>query len=224
MKTFMHSGDMGDIIYSMPTIRALGGGKVYLDPFWEATPFNKSNAKLLMPLLVSQPYISGVAIHKGEVIEHNLNKFRCSDLNIGIVNLAEAHLRAFGLPVNLMNEQWLSVGKKKVEKVVFHRSDRYQNASFPWKGLVERFKNQSIFVGLREEHERFTISFGDVPFYRVCDFLELAEIINGADLFVGNQSLPFAISEGLHKQNILEVCESGPNCNFEREGHNVRTE
>ena len=32
MKTFKHSGDMGDIIFSLPTIRALGGGVLYLDP------------------------------------------------------------------------------------------------------------------------------------------------------------------------------------------------
>ena len=32
MKTFKHSGDMGDIVFSIPTVRALGGGVLYLDP------------------------------------------------------------------------------------------------------------------------------------------------------------------------------------------------
>jgi hypothetical protein len=31
-KRFKHSGDLGDIIFSLPTIRALGGGTLYLDP------------------------------------------------------------------------------------------------------------------------------------------------------------------------------------------------
>ena len=31
VKTFLHSGDLGDIIYSLPTIRKLGGGILYLD-------------------------------------------------------------------------------------------------------------------------------------------------------------------------------------------------
>ncbi|CAN5598580.1 hypothetical protein BH10PLA1_BH10PLA1_05760 [soil metagenome] len=31
-KTFKHSGDMGDVILSLPAVRALGGGVIYLDP------------------------------------------------------------------------------------------------------------------------------------------------------------------------------------------------
>ena len=30
--TFKHSGDLGDVIFSLPTIRALGGGQLLLDP------------------------------------------------------------------------------------------------------------------------------------------------------------------------------------------------
>jgi hypothetical protein len=39
-RLFKHSGDLGDIIFSLPTIRALGGGLLYLDPNGgEASPF-----------------------------------------------------------------------------------------------------------------------------------------------------------------------------------------
>lgn len=31
-KTFKHSGDLGDIIFALPAVRALGGGILYLDP------------------------------------------------------------------------------------------------------------------------------------------------------------------------------------------------
>jgi hypothetical protein len=29
-KTFLHSGSLGDIVYSLPTIQALGGGVLYI--------------------------------------------------------------------------------------------------------------------------------------------------------------------------------------------------
>jgi len=221
-KTFMHSGDMGDIIYSLPVIKALGGGKIYLDPSWDKTCFSEEKAHLLMPLLSTQSYITEAALYNGEPVDYNLNQFRRIGFRrIGFINLVESHLRAFELPGYLKNEQWLDVGKKRIAEVVFNRSARYQDVEFPWQDIVERFKGQSIFVGLQEEHEQFIESFGQVPFYEVGDFLELAEIINGADLFIGNQSLSFAISEGLHKRNYLEICKHSPNCNFEREGHNI---
>jgi len=220
-QTFLHSGDTGDVVYSLPAIKELGGGKIFLDPLWEATLFNENNAKLLIPLLVAQPYIEDVALYNGEAIDYDLNRFRYSGLDLVTMNLSEAYLRTFSLPTDLINKQWLNVGKRKVKSVIFHRSARYHNNSFPWKDLVNRFKNQAVFVGLEEEHEQFVKSFGHIPFYKVCDFLELAEVINGADLFIGNQSLPFAISEALHKKNCLEVCEDCPNCNFKRKDHNI---
>jgi hypothetical protein len=30
LKTFLHGGDLGDVIYALPAIRALGGGCLYL--------------------------------------------------------------------------------------------------------------------------------------------------------------------------------------------------
>ena len=73
VKTFKHSGDLGDIIYSLPTIRALGGGILYLDPEGGAndkyvrdqsvdgrTRLNKLTIDSLTPLLEAQPYIEKV--------------------------------------------------------------------------------------------------------------------------------------------------------------------
>jgi len=33
MNNFFHSGDTGDIIFSLPTIKAMGGGKLYITNF-----------------------------------------------------------------------------------------------------------------------------------------------------------------------------------------------
>jgi len=39
LKTFLHGGDLGDVIYALPAIRALGGGALYLS---EAHPGRES--------------------------------------------------------------------------------------------------------------------------------------------------------------------------------------
>ena len=69
MNTFKHSGDIGDIIFSLPTIKALGGGKLYLDPEGgESSPYvkwmhktrTKLNAKTiesLRPVLELQQHL-----------------------------------------------------------------------------------------------------------------------------------------------------------------------
>ena len=83
-KTFKHSGDLGDIIYSLPVIKSLGGGLLFLDttggadePSCKAqcmdgkTNFNKTSYEFIKPLIEAQPYIKGVLEYKeGQHIDH----------------------------------------------------------------------------------------------------------------------------------------------------------
>ena len=41
--------------------------------------------------------------------------------------------------------------------------------------------------------------------------LELSNYINSCKFFIGNQSMPFAIAEGLKKDRLLEICSFAPN-------------
>jgi hypothetical protein len=47
--------------------------------------------------------------------------------------------------------------------------------------------------------------------------MELAEVIEGAELFIGNQSVANAIAEGLKKRMIQEVSHELPDCIFKRD-------
>jgi hypothetical protein len=79
MKTFRHSGDLGDIIYSLPAIKELGGGILYLNtnkttPKYPGTPtkFSEKGAEILKPLLLKQSYIQDVKLWDGENIDFDL--------------------------------------------------------------------------------------------------------------------------------------------------------
>jgi ADP-heptose:LPS heptosyltransferase len=73
-----------------------------------------------------------------------------------------------------------------------------------------------VFVGNKDEHEDFVKSTGfNVQYYHVKDFKQLADVIAGADLFMGNQSAAYAIAMGLGKTTVLETIKIKPLANNE---------
>ena len=212
MSTFSHTGAIGDLIYALPTIRAAGGGILYLragDTQWMRGRYRDS----LIPLLEAQPYIQRVEITNAPA-EYNLDAWR-SHYREGM-NIAEMTLRTFGLAPCHAVQPWITVEPRRISRVVFHRSPRYRNERFPWKRAVEKYCGKAIFVGLTTEHAEFVSAFGAVPHYPTTNHLELAQIIAGADLFIGNQSSPYAIAEALKMRSVLEVCLAYRNCTFNR--------
>lgn len=209
MKTFTHSGAAGDIIYSLPTIQCAGGGLLYLTQYY---------APHLTRLLESQPCIAGVAVRNGEIPDIDLDKFR-EHLGDQTLSLAGLHLKAFGFPQSALRVPWLKVENNPTAEVVFNRSPRYGNTFFPWRRAVEKYRNRCVFVGLWQEHQEFCAAYGRIPFRETCDLLQVAQIISGAKLFIGNQSSPAAIAEGLKVPMILVVTSlpgHGQHCIFHR--------
>jgi ADP-heptose:LPS heptosyltransferase len=128
---------------------------------------------------------------------------------------------AFNL--SMPTEPWLKVGDPIViegKPIVVNRTERYQDWTWPWTALIEKFHDQMVFVGTEKEHELFC---GLAPHCRVeyrptKDALELARVIAGAKLFIGNQSLALAIAHGLGKQVRVEEWRANPNTRIIRQG------
>lgn len=238
--TFYHAGDLGDTLYSLPTIKRLGGGVLYLGPNVNLLPglrprvgITRKQFDFLAPLLREQPYISDV-IYSDSVpnVDYDLNIFRyywrtnaISDWlrqngHTHTPSLMWIHLGAF--KVNDWSDEtpWLRVEKAEPPKpVVIHRSARYNNPNFPWSKIKNTFPGKLLFVGLKEEHKAWCNSYGVIDFYQVRDALEMARLIAGSKLFIGNQSFPYAIAEGMKHTTIQETWNNGPNgsdCIFDR--------
>ena len=222
-RRFKHSGDIGDLLYALPTIRALGGGTLALcHSDFTRQPMSPATAEALTPLLLLQPYIEGVELYEPDLpLSYDLDQFRAFWKAHGHYGntIANYHLSTFGLDSDEVNVPWLKVDfAMPLEKypVIFHRSPRHQNHRFPWRRIVDRYRGQATFVGLAEEHQAFCAAFGEVPYYPTADFLELARLIAGCRLYVGNQSAPYAVAEGLKVNSIQEVFPGDPNCLFPR--------
>lgn len=216
--TFVHGGDIGDLIYAMPTMKALGGGVLALVPYKVREPFTESKAQRIIPLLKQQSYLPEVEyMSSSPQATYNFNPFRAKYKNGR--TLASLQSEMFGLNGETVIKPWLTVDRPVSAgdyKVIFHRSSRYHNPKFPWKRVWERYQKQALFVGMDSEWSSFCKEVGRVEYHRTGDFLELARLIAGARLFVGNQSAPYSIAEGLKQNAILESCPQALDCQFIR--------
>jgi hypothetical protein len=225
MKSAMISGDVGDIIYSLSSIRALGVELVYLNFNSKyklrtigQTKFNQKGAEMLKPLIESQPYIKEVRFYDGEKVDYNLDLFRWYG-DLTYANLCSTILKTFGCSLEEMKKQWLFVEPVTRGKIVLiNKTDRYLNNEVDWNEFIETYGEYMAFVGIQSEYDSFINEYKcDIPFFHTKDFLELAQLISGASLFIGNQSSPYSIAEGLKKDTIQVVCDQCPNCLFPRE-------
>lgn len=209
MPTYLHSGDLGDIIYALPTIKHIGAGMLYLTTrrTGQREEITPASYEFIKPLLESQPYITGVEMHKGQKITHDFTGFReglCP--NTTLAELQRRHLIHNQNPD--FDSPWITLPPEDTMReigIIISRSARYHNPVWAalWPKALKMGHCQ--FVGLREEYEAFCAEFGRVDYLKVQNALELAEAIGSAELFIGNQSLPFAIAEGMKVKRILEV-------------------
>lgn len=223
--TFLHSGDLGDIIYALPTIRQLGGGKLYLanghGKHGTRQPLTDQLIESLKPLLIAQPYISAVLPHKGEKVAYNFTGFRhiyepkrtlAETQRIHVSPLQTVDFRTGWLTVTLDN-------RDIHDKPVIARSMRYRNPDWDgiWPDIREKYK-KAIFVGTEEEHADFESRFGKIEHHKTTTLLDLAKVIAGGTNFIGNQSCPLAIAHGLRKAVIVEESKKQPDCRIVRDG------
>jgi len=213
----VHSGDLGDIIYALPTLKALGGCDLVLSPVGAKVRavMTQSQFENIEPLLRQQKYIKSVTYAETGDYDQRLNEFR-KHLS-GTKLLAAAHLDCFDLPFSVLHKPWLTVPSINSTPVVFNRSLRYHHCDALWINLRARFPD-AVFIGHENEYADFVKRFGLIERVKCRDLLEAATMIASSKLFCGNQSCLAAIAEGLKVDMILEVDPRVPNCSFQRFG------
>jgi hypothetical protein len=233
MKTFKHSGDLGDIIFGLPAMKAKGGGILYLDPTggegqFEGlaigssgkTKLTKETILAAKEFLEAQPYIDEVKLWEGEKVNYNLDEFR---KHISFNNLTKSHLEAFSIPHDKADVKWLKLPSMDTvlpegKSFVVARNVRYQGNHAFWEQNAEMFKEKAVFVGSPFEHEVWEHIFGEgLEYLSTPTIMHLAQAINECKTFVGNQGLPHAIAEGFKKPMICEVDKTYPAAVFKRE-------
>lgn len=210
MRAFTHSGKMGDVIFSLPTIQSMGGGALFLR---EGDGFGLAEMKSLLPLLTIQPGLA-VGLSEPSVYERVVYLDRFRDFVRGDGgNLATAHLWALGqagLETRPSVNPWLSLPGIDVnpwDRVIFSRRKTVPGYPGFWTEAMERFHDRAIFIGSDEEYSDFCKEIGFVTRKLCRDTLDIAIELETARLFVGSQSLVHAIAEAL-KKPVIQECHT----------------
>lgn len=236
MKTFKHSGDLGDIIYSLALIKQMGGGILLLDTTGgkddpncklirgSGTKFTKEGYDFIKPLVDKQPYIKECREWtESDKVDVNLNEFRqCFSYYAGQgkfanLTLLDLYFEQFGFKKLDYNESWIISDKKEHDDpnrfVALSRTPRYQCSHIWFETHCKRLSNEAFFLGLEKEHEYFQWTFGiELPHQKVKDASELSEYIAGSKLLVANGSLALAIGIGLG--DVFIINEPFPTTTF----------
>lgn len=205
-------GEIGDAIYALPTIRALGARKLYgVEVPW-CRPNWHGRSKALKRLVESQPYVDSWQDHHGEPLDINLSSYRAYGHRFGetIINRIARYAR---VQVD-QSEPWLEVepDPRTRDRIVINRCPRWLGQRFPWKQIVQQFKRDILFIGLDGEWKAFCSEFGMVEYLRTGDLYDAARAIQGSHLYIANQSSCNAICEGLKHPSVLETCLTSQDC------------
>lgn len=225
MKQFKHSGASGDLIYSMALMRHLGGGNLFLhlhqidwigrhyygsapDPFHQGR-MTLDDYEHMRDFVLAQSYVNDFRVlDQSTEITHNLDRFR--PLFVGHPgNYVDIYAVAFGIDdpatrAQIRTQPWLTVPTPTLlsgRDVVINRTTRWLPPELDpqWaRWRIEGLEQRAVFVGLESEHAAFEQATGwTIPRYATPTLLDLAAVIAGAKLFIGNQSQALALAIGL---------------------------
>lgn len=224
------TGDLGDCTYLLNLIRQIPNAPHTL--CLRSSPLTKAKGPegvqrmfdLLAPLVRLQPYIAEIKIiQPGDPADWKSEDFRQRHYTKG-ETLMQAHLnhliRVHGIGQNFISSQpWIfgvEPAAKSKGRVVINRTGRYRNDTFPWTEIVAHYRNKLLFVGLKHEWREFIGNHGYVEFVETANLLEVAQLIAGSDLFIGNQSCAYALAEGMKHNTIQETHLEYPDCVYVR--------
>ena len=223
---FKHTGHAGDVIYAIPAMKALANGKkihLYFELHQPNRDFtkqmkhpngnvmlNEKSVAMFAPLMEQQKDIHFFRAWNNEPIHYDLTAFRSFPFDYRMYSITRWYFLTFAVSADL-GKPWLEItpDKKFSDKIVLARSSRYHTPGISYS-FLSSYSNL-IFVGVEDEYEAMKLQIPALRYQPVAHFAELASIIAGSKLFIGNQSFPFALAEALKVTRILEVYHQCPN-------------
>jgi len=182
--------------------------------------YTQRDYDIIEPLLKAQDYLNSVAVWKDEKFDYDFVdhwKYHMIDGHKG--NQTECYALTQGLDIHspdvkkkMLFESWLTPVAPIVipgKPYVVNRTARYLYGApseewFNW--VANGLGDMGVFVGNDEEHAEFEKTFScKIEHYKTKDLLELAQVIQGCEQFMGNQSVALSIAIGLGKSYWCEV-------------------
>jgi hypothetical protein len=231
---FKHGCFAGDLIYALAGIKTIcessdhkaviyqwlnQQGRLYegAEHPYGSSMMNKYAFDMLKPLIESQDYVESFNEWKGEKVMVDMDMIRQVKNHMPYGNIVTWLAMVFAEMRPKYWEPWITLNhpamyNKALEgMILINRTSRYHGQWIDYFFLKE-YQERLMFIGMPEEHKQFCMEWGfTIPHYVVNDFLELAIALKSCKLFIGNQSMCFAIAEAMKVPRILEICDFAPN-------------
>lgn len=226
--TCRHSGNIGDILYSIPAALALAKQSEFVGIEYKlrtgvqikySGPHPLGNVLLtdayvefLKPLLEYQPYFKSVYVDDGQPVHVNLDDFRRLPISPATGNIPTWFL--WMLQVNFdLSKPWITspVDAKFSDKILVSRTFRHRSDYINYR-FMKNYASQIVFVGVESEWQSFNEECPDChDWIQFDDMLSMAAAFRACKFFVGNQGMPFTLAECLKVPRILESNRTAPN-------------
>jgi hypothetical protein len=217
-----HSGPSGDVLYSLPTAKKLAETYGPIDYYLHAgmlahyydgakhpdgnVALTQKRVEMFIPLLESQWYIKKAALWTGEKVVIDLDWHLSFESGKPYGDIRRWYFHIWPeLTCNLALPT-LEVEPIPVDGIVVNRTERYRNPKISYQ-FLQHLPDKIYFLGTLEELALFRIEVPKAEFLPCDNFLLTAQYIAGSKLFIGNQSMCFAIAEGLKVPRVLEAAK-----------------
>ncbi len=230
---FKHSANAGDLIYSLPGIRQAvrnTGKKAVIYQvlgkpckYWGADHpigdimFNQYMFNICAPLVEVQDYIERLDVWDCHTVHYNIDLIReeavCKALGMPHGDIRQWQMLLYPELQSCIGESWLELDRpvsQSNDLIIVNRTARYNNKEIKY-GFLNDIQNPIGFIGVKGEFEEFQKWVPKAEYVRTKNLMEAARLIESAKVFIGNQSVCFAVAEGLGADRILEVCPEAPN-------------
>jgi hypothetical protein len=185
--SFSHCWKMGDVIYSLPAVKHMGGGHYYLSG-------NYLTSTSFVDFLLKQPYIFSCHSLNGQKVNYAFGKQGITG------DLITTHFRVCKInPPHSINP-WL-VGDKsdKEYSIVVNVTDRWRGEKIDFSFMNDF--NEVYFVGFKNEFHRINFK---AKYIYTPNFNDFAKIINSCKVFVGSPSVAVALAVGFGKPVLID--------------------
>ena len=232
MVKIIHSGNAGDLIYSLPAMRKAAEIKcekvhLYLrinvqgqyggmnHPLGNVQ-MSQHMAEMLVPLLMATDFIGNCEItEEPQDVDYNFDLFRKIHNYTGHISQWYFHVYPeltcdLSIPVEFDFTHYPALPKNAEFDIVLNRTSRYHNPTFDYS-ILKPYQDRITFIGLQQEFKIISAKLPDIKHCHIYDFLQMAQVIKGCNLFIGNQSMAFAIAEQMKHPRILEICPTAHN-------------
>jgi len=213
MTVFHSAGRIGDLLFALWTMKALGGGQLVVSDFHKGN-WDLDIARSMTDFLMLQPYIKDVAVTSyvalgsiGYDFQHAETDYNPEAFGMsreepwpGRALIAQRYAGHFGLTFDGL--PWLRSATMNCD-VAFHcpmrRSVREKN---DWITILESLSQSGLDIVILGKEP----PFDDMGRF---DLVNSAQYVNGAKCFLGVVSSMNALAEGLGKKRFVE---HAPDC------------